>query len=120
MPNPSGGAIIPSGNGMLQDIALRLKLVGRLMFDSRVSPLLKLLPLASAVYLLFPDLVPGPIDDAAIIWGALYFFIEWAPAEVVEEHVRSMLPPGQRPTDEPAPGETPAPGEVIEGQFRDE
>ena len=76
---------------MFADIALRLKLVGRLLLDRRVPGLLKLLPIGSFIYLLAPDLLPfNPIDDAAVIWGGLYFFIELAPTHVVEEHVKAL------------------------------
>jgi len=85
-----GRTLIPSEGSMFADLALRLKLIGRLMMDPRVSPLLKLLPVGSLVYLLVPDLLPGPIDDAAVIWGGLYMFIELAPAHVVEEHVKEL------------------------------
>ncbi len=114
MANKSKGrTLIPSEGSMFADVALRLKLVGRLMLDSRVSPLLKLLPIGSLVYLLAPDLLPGPIDDAAIIWGGLYFFIELAPAHVVEEHVKELTSTVQgdwevvdeEPTDQAQPHE---------------
>ncbi len=88
---PKRRAVIPSEGSMFGDIALRLKLVGRLMLDRRVPGLLKLLPIGSFIYLLAPDLLPfNPIDDAAVIWGGLYFFVELAPPHVVEEHVKAL------------------------------
>jgi hypothetical protein len=53
--------------GFFRQTALQVKLVWRLMRDRRVNPLLKLLPVATVVYLLFPDILPGPIDDAAVV-----------------------------------------------------
>lgn len=116
-------AIIPSEGGMFADIALRLKLIGRLMLDRRVHPALKLLPIGSLIYLLVPDLLPGPIDDAAIIWGALYFFIELAPPEVVQEHVKqltSVVPGEWEVVTEDKPAEAEAKPEVVEGSFVEE
>jgi hypothetical protein len=72
--------------GAFQGLANRIKLIMRLMGDSRVSPLLKLIPIASLVYLVFPDIAPGPIDDAAVIWLSTYLFVEMCPPAVVKEH----------------------------------
>ncbi|MEW6569282.1 MAG: hypothetical protein AB1449_14190 [Chloroflexota bacterium] len=78
------------GGGVFHGLALRIKLILRLMADRRVNPLLKLLPLGSLVYLLIPDLVPGPVDDAAMIWLLAYLFVELCPAEVVAEHMQAL------------------------------
>jgi hypothetical protein len=83
--------LVPSGTGgVFHDLALRLRLILRLMGDRRVSPFLKLLPIGAVVYLFLPDLVPGPIDDAAMIWLLAYLFVELSPAEVVAEHMREL------------------------------
>ena len=83
--------IIPSkAGGVFQDLATRVKLILRLMADSRVNPLLKLLPIGSLVYLLAPDIAPGPIDDAAVIWLGAYLFVELCPPEVVKEHMDAL------------------------------
>jgi hypothetical protein len=82
--------IAPYSGGMFQGLANRLKLIFRLMGDPRVSPVLKVIPVASLVYLLFPDLAPGPIDDAAIIWLSTYLFVELCPPEVVQEHIKAI------------------------------
>jgi hypothetical protein len=97
-------AIIPSGGGaggnFFQDLVLRVKLIVRLMADRRVNILLKLLPLGSLAYTFIPDLLPGPIDDAAMIWFLAYLFIELSPQEVVQEHMRRLTA-------------------VVEGQWRE-
>jgi hypothetical protein len=89
-PNP----IVPSGasggGNFFQDIALRLRLILRLMGDRRVSPLLKLLPIGALAYTFIPDLLPGPIDDAAMIWFLAHLFVELSPQEVVQEHLRRL------------------------------
>ena len=88
-------SVRPSG-GMLRDLVLRIKLIVRLMGDRRVNPLLKLLPIASLAYLVFPfdliALVPGvsALDDVAVVSMGAYMFIEFCPPEVVEEHMRKL------------------------------
>jgi len=94
---PSGGS---GGGNFFQDIVLRVKLIARLMADRRVSVLLKLLPLGSLAYTFIPDLLPGPIDDAAMVWFLAYLFVELAPPEVVQEHLRKLT-------------------SVVEGQWRE-
>jgi hypothetical protein len=37
-----------------------------------------------------PDIAPGPIDDAAIIWLATYLFVELCPPDVVQEHLEAL------------------------------
>jgi len=82
--------ITPYSGGMLQGLTNRIKLIFRLMGDPRVSPLLKVIPVASLVYLVFPDLAPGPIDDAAVIWLSTYLFVELCPPDVVQEHMQAI------------------------------
>jgi len=89
--------MIPQG-GMLRDFILRLKLIGRLMGDSRISFFLKLLPIASIAYLISPvDLAPGVIfpvigvlDDAAVLWIGSTLFVELCPPVVVKEHMDEL------------------------------
>jgi uncharacterized membrane protein YkvA (DUF1232 family) len=76
--------------GFFRQTALQVKLVWRLMRDRRVSPLLKLLPVATVVYVFIPDILPGPIDDTAVVLGGLWLFIELCPSEVVAEHLRDL------------------------------
>lgn len=93
----SNKMIVPQG-GMLRDFVLRLKLIGRLMSDRRVSFFLKLLPIASIAYLISPvDLAPGVVlpvigvlDDAAILWIGTNLFVELAPTTVVKEHMAEL------------------------------
>lgn len=94
----SGKFVVPAQGGAMRDIIKRLKLVGRLMGDSRVSPFIKVLPLASLAYLIFPfDLAPGialpiigALDDAAILWFGSTLFVELCPDEIVQEHRRAL------------------------------
>jgi hypothetical protein len=80
----------PEGKGFFQDLTTRAKLILRLLGDRRVNIFLKLLPIGSVVYLLMPDLAPGPIDDAAVIWLGAYLFVELCPPDVVQEHMRAL------------------------------
>jgi uncharacterized membrane protein YkvA (DUF1232 family) len=95
---PGDLMVTPSG-GFLHEFAIRLKLIGRLMGDSRVNFLLKALPIASIIYLISPvDLsflvayIPGitALDDIAIISLANYLFVELCPPYVVQEHMKSL------------------------------
>ncbi len=86
MPEKKQRSVSPYSGGAFQGLANRIKLILRLMGDSRVSPLLKAIPVVSLVYLVFPDIAPGPIDDAAIIWISTYLFVEMCPPQVVKEH----------------------------------
>jgi len=64
----------------------QLQLIFRLMKDERVHPLVKVLPFLSLIYLVYPDLVPGPFDDAVVITLFLQFFLTLVPDELIEEH----------------------------------
>ena len=81
-------SIIPSENdpGFTENLMLQLKLVLKLLVDSRVNFLLKLLPFASLIYFVFPDILLGPIDDAFVLGIGFYLFVELCPSDIVEEH----------------------------------
>jgi len=99
--------IVPSqGGGMLRELGIRLKLILRLMRDSRVNLLLKLLPVGTLAYLIVPDLAIGPIDDAVVIWLGSVLFVELCPPEIVKEHMdalHSVVDAEWRETDESSP-----------------
>lgn len=104
---------VPTSGGALRDLVNRLKLIVRLMGDNRVSPFLKLLPIASLVYLISPvDLVMGipgvsALDDMALVSLGAYLFIEFCPPDVVQEHMKQLT------------GTSGVPGEdveVVDGQ----
>lgn len=101
-------------SGIFSGISNQLKLIVRLMADRRVNPLVKLLPIGTLAYLISPDLLPGPFDDAMIIWLGTAAFIELCPPEVVKEHLDNIKHtiPGewQDKKDE---------GEVIDTEFKD-
>jgi hypothetical protein len=109
-------SITPPKGGVFQDLAVRLKLILRLMADPRVNPLLKLLPVGSLVYLIVPDLMIGPIDDAAVIWLGTYLFVELCPPEVVQEHMKTLTSSvSSEWRDAPAKEE-----EIVDAEFWEE
>jgi len=91
-----GDIVVSSGGGVMRDLVLRFKLIVRLMGDSRVNAFVKLLPLASLAYLIWPidliSVVPGvsALDDLALISLGAYMFIELCPSDVVEEHMQQL------------------------------
>uniref|UniRef100_A0A7C4KIT0 DUF1232 domain-containing protein n=1 Tax=Anaerolinea thermolimosa TaxID=229919 RepID=A0A7C4KIT0_9CHLR len=106
--------------GFFQGLGNRLRLIARLMADRRVSPLLKLIPVASLVYLVVPtDLLPIiPLDDAAVLWLGSYLFVEMCPQEVVKEHWDKILAASNvlDPSSE-APETSSDSPEVIDAEF---
>jgi uncharacterized membrane protein YkvA (DUF1232 family) len=95
--------------GALRALLDRGLLTWRLLWDSRVGFLPKLIPLAALVYVISPFdlisevLVPalGPlvvVDDIGLLIGALTLFIQASPPDVVREHLRAL---GARVTTPP-------------------
>ena len=78
---------IQDNPGLFNGMSRTLRLVLRLLVDSRVNFFLKLLPIGSLIYLFSPlDAAIPFIDDAVIVGLGTYAFIELCPPEVVEEH----------------------------------
>lgn len=112
--------VLPQNRGFFQDLTLRIKLILRLLGDGRVNPLLKLMPIGSLIYLVMPDIAPGPIDDAAVIWLATYLFVELCPPAVVNEHLEALnatkkVLDSYQETSQPA-----GQGEIIDGEIIEE
>jgi uncharacterized membrane protein YkvA (DUF1232 family) len=112
--------VIPAKGGFFDDLWTNMRLIVRLLTDNRINPFLKLLPIGSLVYLVFPLDIPGPIDDAIVVTMAMYLFLELCPQDVVEEHRQAIR--GVFTTNVPKnnPGD---PGykqeDVIEAEFRE-
>lgn len=110
--------IVPEDSlNALAQFVRTLRLVWRLMQDPRVPGLPKLIIPAAVLYALSPiDLVPdmilglGQVDDIALLFLSISFFIEMCPPDIVAEH-RRALSIGKNP--ESAPGE-----DVVEGSYR--
>ena len=88
-----------------------LQLIVSLMKDQRVHPLIKILPFLSLVYLVYPDFMPGPLDDAVVIALFLQIFLALVPDKYIEEHRFEL--DYQQP-------ESPPEDDIIEGEFWEE
>ena len=85
-------------SNFLKSTIMNIKLITRLMSDSRVNGLIKLLPIGSLIYLISPiDFISGALmpvigaaDDIAIVWFGLHLFLELCPAGVVDEHLAQI------------------------------
>ncbi len=91
----SSDIMVTQQGGVVRNILNQLKLIARLMGDSRVSVFAKLIPLGTLVYLISPiDAVSlpiiGAVDDAALLWLGSYIFTELCPPSVVEEHMKAL------------------------------
>lgn len=89
----------------------QLQLIMRLMRDERVHPLVKLLPFLSLIYLIYPDLIPGPFDDAVVITLFLQFFLSLVPDDLVDELRLDQELQDARVSEEDT---------IIEGEFWEE
>jgi uncharacterized membrane protein YkvA (DUF1232 family) len=111
--------VLPSRDeGFFKGIADHVKLVWRLMGDSRVSPVLKIIPFGSLVYFLLPLDIPGPIDDLAVVWVGTCLFIELCPPEVVDEHraaVGREVPASWRDVEKSDPDSE----EIIDADYKE-
>jgi uncharacterized membrane protein YkvA (DUF1232 family) len=81
--------------GLVRNVLNQLKLIFRLMGDSRVSVLAKLIPVGAFIYLVSPvDAISipviGALDDAAVLWLSSYVFTELCPPHVVAEHLKEL------------------------------
>lgn len=103
------------GQGVLEALLLRGRLILRLLRDPRVPWYLKFLPVGAFVYLMAPDLLPlNPLDDTVVVGIGFYLFLELCPPQVVQEHLRAL--------ERVIPGvwRDPEPGEIVEGEWHEE
>lgn len=85
-------------SGVVHNVLNQVKLIFRLMGDSRVSLLAKIIPLGALAYFVMPaDLLPnlvfpvvGVLDDAAVLWLGSFVFTELCPPAVVKEHMQAL------------------------------
>lgn len=75
----------------------KIRLVYRLMLDPEVPIYLKALPFVGIIYLLIPfdflpDVIPGlgQLDDLTILIIGAKMFIDMAPHQAVERHIKNM------------------------------
>ena len=90
---PSNLTVSQQG-GVVRNVLNQLKLIFRLMGDSRVNIFAKIIPIGALIYLVSPDpvMIPviGVVDDAAILWLGSYVFTELCPPAVVAEHMKEL------------------------------
>ena len=123
------GPYIPQGN-FIREVVQQAKLAYNLVLDPRVHPLIKLIPVAAVAYLFLPtDLVPdfipvvGQMDDLAILMIGLRFFFEFAPPEVVSEHLKRLsqkIRGDWNVENPPPPDQPPSSGEIIDGTYHED
>jgi len=118
---PKGKQITPKDGNFFRNIALQVKLILRLMSDPRVNPLVKLLPIGSLIYLVFPDFFPlNPIDDAIVVGLGTYMFVELCPAEIVKEHKEALLNVVEGTWKDPEVKEVEInEADIVEGEFQE-
>lgn len=92
-PQDETGAVM----GWFKDFFRQFQLAWRLLLDPRVPALTKVIPFATAAYLISPiDLLPdvalglGQLDDLAVLFIGLRMFIDLCPLDLVEEHTEAL------------------------------
>ncbi len=105
-----------ANEGFFREFYNNLKLILRLLKDTRVNFWLKFLPIGALIYLVFPlDVLPiNPLDDALVIWLGGYLFIELCPQEIVQEHKEALK--NHLSAQE---SEKESQRDVIDGEFKD-
>ncbi len=78
------------GGNFFTNGLLRFKLMIRLIKDRRIKTWLKIIPIFSLAYLVLPLDIPGPIDDAVVLWFGMELFIELCPQDIVMEYTREL------------------------------
>jgi uncharacterized membrane protein YkvA (DUF1232 family) len=83
--------------GFWKEIWEQIRLVWLLLRDNEVPVYLKLVPILAVIYVIFPaDFIPdlfvpfGQLDDITAILVGAKMFIEMAPQNVVNRHIRAM------------------------------
>lgn len=108
-----------------QEVWEQVRLVYYLMLDREVPIYLKIIPLLSFLYLIFPiDLIPdfavgiGQFDDLTVLLAGAKIFIELSPNEIVSRYISRMRNKGGYDTlDQPSQPEAELESEsdIIEG-----
>jgi len=101
----------------VQELWENIQLAWSLFRDNRVSPYLRFgIPLLVAAYVIFPidfvpDVIPGlgQLDDIAMLWVGLTFFLSRVPTDIKDEYRSSA--------DSQAPSQSADP-DVVDGDYR--
>lgn len=112
-------------NNFFSELWEKIRLVYKLLLDPEVPIYLKALPFVGLIYLLLPfdflpDVIPGlgQLDDLTILFLGLKMFIDMAPHQVVQRHIKSMRYQADSisaTTDQPARGYLEDDPDIIEG-----
>jgi len=89
----------------------QLQLIMKLLRDKRVHLLVKVLPFLSLIYLVYPDMIPGPFDDAVVITLFFKFFLMLIPADVMNDLKYEQELQVKNNNNE---------GNIVEGEFWEE
>ena len=115
--SPNSAGPNPQRVGVAQELLRTAQLAWKLLMDPQVSPLVKLVPLATLLYIISPvDFIPeaifGPLgltDDLVLLLFGVRGFIALCPPAVVEWYRQQI---GGNPPRNQGGGET------IEGSYR--
>lgn len=106
--------MVTQQGGVVRNVLNQLKLIFRLMGDSRVNIFAKVIPVGALLYLFSPDpiMIPiiGVVDDAALLWLGSYVFTELCPPAVVAEHMKELA--GSAETES-------TPENIVDGEATD-
>ena len=87
----------PSRLNLFATTRRQARLIWRLMQDSRVSVVIKIIPIVGLLYAISPiDLLPdvafpfGILDDIVVVITALTMFVPLVPHKIVEEQISWM------------------------------
>ena len=112
--------------GFWREIWEQIRLVWLLLRDNDVPVYMKLLPLAALIYVVMPvdiisDFIPGlgQLDDLTAVLVGAKMFIEMAPQDIVNRHIRAMrMQMGSANLDDVDPSDKEIDASiVIEGDF---
>ena len=68
---------------------------------------------------MIPDIVPGPIDDAVVIWLGTFAFVELCPPHIVQEHIEALTGVVESQWRDPVADQDPInDDEVIDAEYR--
>jgi uncharacterized membrane protein YkvA (DUF1232 family) len=102
-------------------IANYLKLFWRLLLDSRVSILLKLIPFGALVYGISPlDWVIPVVDDLVILFLGIYLFVELCPEDIVNAHRQAIEGVLEGKARDAQDDEKIVEEDLLEGEFHDD
>jgi uncharacterized membrane protein YkvA (DUF1232 family) len=121
MPSSASRKPVKYRPGIFVRLSNYLRLFWRLLLDSRVSFLLKLIPVAILAYWLSPlDRIIPVIDDLVIAGLGVYLFVELCPPEIVLQHrkaIEKVLDGQWRETQQ---DEQIAEEDIIEAEFHED